>query len=155
MLEAVFKKVAGLKTCNFIKKKLQHRCFLMKFSKFLEHLFLRNTSVGCFCRWEVVVFEKLAGILEQLWWSRREGNSRVLITLFRNTIFQNSQFLIAFHWRVVEYRNDSLTIFTKEAQNRCLIEIEMHLTFYSQVFWSSVCGIFEISYCMLFYFTSS
>ena len=31
----------------------------------------------------------------------------------------------------------------------------MHLTFYSQVFWSSVCGILEISDCMLFYFTSS
>ena len=26
MLETLFKKVAGLKTCNFIKKGLQHRC---------------------------------------------------------------------------------------------------------------------------------
>ena len=27
MLESLLIKVAGLKTCNFIKKRLQHRCF--------------------------------------------------------------------------------------------------------------------------------
>ena len=29
-----FNKVEGLKTCNFIKKTLQHRCFLEKFATF-------------------------------------------------------------------------------------------------------------------------
>ena len=30
--------------CNFIKERLQHRCFPMKFTKFLRTLFLQNTS---------------------------------------------------------------------------------------------------------------
>ena len=34
-LESLFNKVAGLKVCGFIKKRLQHRCFPMKFAKFL------------------------------------------------------------------------------------------------------------------------
>ena len=35
--------------CNFIKKKrLWHRCFPVNFAKFLKHVFLQNTSSGCF-----------------------------------------------------------------------------------------------------------
>ena len=30
--------------CNFIKKRLQHRCFPMKFIKFFRALFLQNIS---------------------------------------------------------------------------------------------------------------
>ena len=36
-----FNKVAGLQA-NFIKKRLQHRCFLVKFTKFLRTSFLKN-----------------------------------------------------------------------------------------------------------------
>ena len=36
MLEAFFNKVAGLKACNFIKRRLQHRCFPEKFANFLR-----------------------------------------------------------------------------------------------------------------------
>ena len=36
MLEPVFNKYAGLKACNFIEKRLQHRCFPLKFAKFLR-----------------------------------------------------------------------------------------------------------------------
>ena len=39
---------AGMKTCNFIIKKLQHRCFPVKFAKFLRTSFLQNTSDGYF-----------------------------------------------------------------------------------------------------------
>ena len=35
MLESLFKKVAGLKACNFIKKRPQHRCFPVNIAKFL------------------------------------------------------------------------------------------------------------------------
>ena len=45
-----FIKVADLQAYNFIKKKLQHSCFLTKFVKFLRTTFLRNTSGDCFCR---------------------------------------------------------------------------------------------------------
>ena len=48
MLESLFNKVAGMKTGNFIIKKLQHRCFPVKFAKFLRTSFLQNTSDGCF-----------------------------------------------------------------------------------------------------------
>ena len=34
--------------CNFIKKRLQHRCFPVKFAKFLRLPFLWNTSGSCF-----------------------------------------------------------------------------------------------------------
>ena len=43
-------KVAGLKVCNFIKKWLQHRCFLVHIAKFLRIAFLQNISSGCFYR---------------------------------------------------------------------------------------------------------
>ena len=37
-----------LKACNFIKYRLQHRCFPMKFANFLRRPFLQNNSGGCF-----------------------------------------------------------------------------------------------------------
>ena len=61
MVEFLFNKVAALETCNFIKKTLQHRCFPVYIAKFLrtpfftEHLFLQNTSGGCFCIVQVIV----------------------------------------------------------------------------------------------------
>ena len=48
MLESVFDKAAGLKTCNSFKKRLQNRCFPVKFPNFLEHPFLQKSSGGCF-----------------------------------------------------------------------------------------------------------
>ena len=44
---SLFKKVAGLKLCNIVKTRLQHRCFPVKFAKslrtplFTEHLWWR------------------------------------------------------------------------------------------------------------------
>ena len=34
VLEPLFKNVAGLKACKFIKKRLQHRCSLVSIAKF-------------------------------------------------------------------------------------------------------------------------
>ena len=42
MLQSLFNNVAGLQACNFIKKILQHRCFPMKFAKFLRTPILKN-----------------------------------------------------------------------------------------------------------------
>ena len=39
-----------LATLKQTKEKLQHRRFPMNFVKFLRHLFLKNTSSDCFCR---------------------------------------------------------------------------------------------------------
>ena len=40
--------VLDLKACKFIKKRLQHRCFAVKFANFFRKPFLLNTSSGCF-----------------------------------------------------------------------------------------------------------
>ena len=47
----VSNKVAGLDACNFIKKRLQHRCFSVKFAKSLRPSFLQYTSGGCFWKY--------------------------------------------------------------------------------------------------------
>ena len=51
MLESLFNKYSGLKACNFIKKRLQHSWFPVKFAKFFRTLFLQNTSGGCFWKY--------------------------------------------------------------------------------------------------------
>ena len=43
-------------SCNFIKKKFQHRCFPGNFAKLLRTPFLQNTSGGCFCMSQVNKF---------------------------------------------------------------------------------------------------
>ena len=42
-LESLFKKVAGLKVRNFIKKRPQHRCFPVNIAKFLRLPISKNT----------------------------------------------------------------------------------------------------------------
>ena len=39
VLKSLLNKVAGRKTCNFIKKRLQHRCFPVNFGKFIKTYF--------------------------------------------------------------------------------------------------------------------
>ena len=46
-LEFLFNKVAGLKACNFFKKRLQHRCYLVKLAKYSRTLFSQNTFLQC------------------------------------------------------------------------------------------------------------
>ena len=40
MLESPFNRLAGFKTCNFLKKRLRHRCFPVNIAKFLRTLIL-------------------------------------------------------------------------------------------------------------------
>ena len=40
VLESPVKRLAGFKTCNFLKKRLRHRCFPVKIAKFLRTLIL-------------------------------------------------------------------------------------------------------------------
>ena len=47
VLKSLFNKVTGLKACNFIKRNLQHRCFLVNIVKFLRTPILKNIC-GCF-----------------------------------------------------------------------------------------------------------
>ena len=43
-----FNKVAGLRPVTLLKERVWHRCFPVNFAKFVEHLFLQNTSGSCF-----------------------------------------------------------------------------------------------------------
>ena len=46
----ICQKNRGLNTFNFFKKRIQHRCFLLKFAKFLRTTFLQNFFARCFWR---------------------------------------------------------------------------------------------------------
>ena len=47
MSESLFNKVAGVKACNFTKKRVLHRCFPVCFAKFLRtDIFYRTPSVA-------------------------------------------------------------------------------------------------------------
>ena len=48
VLESLFNKAASLKTCNSVKKRLQHSHFTAKLAKFLRALFLQKSSIGSF-----------------------------------------------------------------------------------------------------------
>ena len=42
MLDPIFNKFADLRDCNFIEKRLPHKCFPVKFAKFLRTSILKN-----------------------------------------------------------------------------------------------------------------
>ena len=48
VLESRFHNIVGLQVDNFIKKRLQGRCFSVSIAKFLRAAFLWNTSGGFF-----------------------------------------------------------------------------------------------------------
>ena len=48
VLESLFNKVAGLKTCNFIRKRLRHRCFPVIFENCLRTPSFRTPPVATF-----------------------------------------------------------------------------------------------------------
>ena len=51
-------KVAAHKACNFIKKRLQHRCFPLKFAKLLRTPFLTEHL-----RWLLLILKKFRKVL--------------------------------------------------------------------------------------------
>ena len=46
VLESLFNKVADLRSCNFMKKRLQDRHFLVKLAKFLRTTFIKEHASG-------------------------------------------------------------------------------------------------------------
>ena len=46
VLQSLFDKAAGFSAYNFIKKRLQHSCFPVKFAKFLRTCFYRTPPVA-------------------------------------------------------------------------------------------------------------
>ena len=50
MLDSLFNKVAGLQSCNFVKKRLQHRSFPVNIVEFLTTPVLKNSRKRLFLR---------------------------------------------------------------------------------------------------------
>ena len=57
-------KVAGLKACNFIKKRFQHRCFPLKFAKFSRSSIFTRIPIS---PW--LLLNNLQFLRKQSWWS--------------------------------------------------------------------------------------
>ena len=66
LLENLFNKFVGLQIYNFIKKRLQHRCFPLKFARFLRTPILK---IGCindtFCSTKTLFLRFCHGILRK------------------------------------------------------------------------------------------
>ena len=55
MLESLFNRVAALKACNFIKKRLQHRCFPVNITKFLRTRFFIEHFWRLFLKKKIII----------------------------------------------------------------------------------------------------
>ena len=89
----------GLKACIFIKKRLQHRCFPVKFAKILRAPFLQNISSGCFCLYFFIKVELYLNLINgrQEWlkcgkicnlFSSRTLRSQSLFSAYKSAYFQ-------------------------------------------------------------------
>ena len=78
MLESNFSKNANLNCWNFIKKKLQHRCFLVEFANFLRTPFFYRTpplAASAFIRLTHALWIKL------IW---RNSGTGIFLWIFQN-----------------------------------------------------------------------
>ena len=100
MLESLFNKVAGLKDCNFIKERLQHRCFSVNNAKFLRTHFLQNTSGGCFYMWHGPTLHQYSScaMLSELYLDNVVRSNRLQMFL-KISVFKNfSNFTLKHLW---------------------------------------------------------
>ena len=74
VLESLFNK--GLKTCNFIKERLQHKCFPAKFAKPLKTLIFENIYITCDVPWLLL---KPQGPISYISYFARSKFSRSLV----------------------------------------------------------------------------
>ena len=115
VLGSLFNRVEGLKFCIFIKKRLQHRCFPVKFAKFLKTSFLKNICerllLDCVC------FVKLSSVFSFLW---RKGKMMGMMTIVKN---QDQLWFWKFY-----------VLFTFSA--RCISESCIQINFCFQLFFS-------------------
>ena len=63
--KVVLRNFAKFKACNFIKKKLWHRCFSVNFAKILRTPFLQNTSGGSFLIMARIKLSKYDGVIHK------------------------------------------------------------------------------------------
>ena len=86
VLESLFNKGAGLKGCNFIKERLQRRCFPVNVAQFLRIAFSWNISAGCFCKSLIIFTEVWVRTLSNIYDGAFCKNSENLPTIFTKKI---------------------------------------------------------------------
>ena len=119
MLESLFKKVAGLKACNFIKKRPQHRCFPVNITKLLILLILKNIC-------ERLLFDFFNGSLLH----RHEGSrSRLYDGVRLQGLSHRSSFLFLGWHEPSPYTGPAF-------QNLRRMHLMSQLSFYIGCFWS-------------------
>ena len=71
------------RTCSFIKKRLQHRCYLVKFANFLRAPNLKIICDGCFCKCKVDVQKRIQdsqteAVKKSVFYKKSSQNKRVV-----------------------------------------------------------------------------
>ena len=106
--ESIFRKVAGLQPCSYIKKRLQHWCFPVKFAKFLRTSTVKN------------IFERLfLFVSPQNTIAKSSGKFELYRTLSIQSIFLN--ITILFDQMLSQLKNVSLTFQLTLLLNLCTL----------------------------------
>ena len=123
MLQSLYDKIAVRKVCNFVKKRLQHRCFSKNIAKFLRTPFLQNTSDGCFC-----YFKKFVNFLGKHQW--RKLNKFIFLINTTNKILLKLADILHFYitwviWRLkpAETKASHFPCFEIKQEMRCIFTI--------------------------------
>ena len=98
MLESLFDKVAGLKVCNFIKKRLQHRCFPVNIAKFLRTVFFIEHH------WWLLLFSAYIPHLAHLSWFINVNFSHISANSILNQLICNKFILIVYKLDCISLR---------------------------------------------------
>ena len=91
VLESLFNKVKGLQACNFIKKRLQHRCFSVNIAKFLRASILKNIATSLTIvnlrqvthKFEPVQYQGLGYVQTKLWSSDSKFITASVIKIYK------------------------------------------------------------------------
>ena len=106
--ESIFRKVAGLQPCSYIKKRLEHWCFPVKFAKFLRTSTVKN------------IFERLLLFVSpQNTMAKSSGEFELYKTLSIQSIFLN--ITILFDQMLSQLKNVSLTFQLTLLLNLCTL----------------------------------
>ena len=119
VLESLLKNVASLKACNFIKKKLQNRCFPVNNAKFL---ILLISKIIC----ERMLFDFFNGLLLH---QPRASRSRLYDGFRLQGLIHRSSFLFL-------SRNEPCPSSRPAFENLSQIPLMNQLSFYIGYFWS-------------------
>ena len=128
-----FNNVSGPQKCNFIKKRLQYRFFLLKFANFLITLCFTISS-GCFYRFKIscnfvkkeipakMFFCKFYKILKIIFWQSTSIRWLLLVFIWEFCeLFQNTSFIEHLIWWTS--CGISTTTYSKKLFHKCFSSI--------------------------------